>query len=183
MASYKYKDKNQFFNPAGTVAKGAKIKMEGDWMAASWMMANMPIDIRTSYIAAQTTIAKKLQTIIKNHIKNDDLGWRRLDPKTEARKGHGRPWYDTGAIYNNIDIITKGVNVFVGIQPGIMSYDGERTLTAIAASMEYGTGRMPARPLFLPSSKEIKRTYVNKVFGIHLTRKLLTKYGVRPSYR
>ena len=48
--------------------------------------------------------------------------------------------------------------------------------------MEYGTRKMVARPLFLPSSKELKRSYVNKVFGIHLTRKMLSKYGVRPKY-
>lgn len=179
----RYTDKKSFFNPAGTVAKGAQVKMEGNWTAMSWMMANMPADITTSYIAAQSTIGKKLVEIVKNHIKNSDLPWRALAQKTIDAKGHGRPWYDTGAIYNNIDIVTKGINVFVGVKSGVMHPKGKRTLTAVAASMEYGTSKMPARPLFLPSSKELKRSYVNKVFGIHLTRKLLTKYGVRPIYR
>lgn len=182
MSKYSYKNKKDFFNPAGTVTKGVKIKLEGNWTAISWMMASLPLDIKQSYIKAQITIAKKLKTIIKNHIKNNDLGWQELDSSTIRRKGHDRPWYDTGAIYNNIDIVTKGVNVFVGIKPGIMTYKGDRTLTAIAASMEYGTGKMPARPLFLPSSKEIKRSYVNRVLGQHLTRKILSKYGVRPRY-
>tara|TARA_R110002020_G_scaffold54690_5_gene152280 strand:- start:6576 stop:7121 length:546 start_codon:yes stop_codon:yes gene_type:complete len=178
----KYTDKRSFFNPAGNIAKGVKIKMEGKWTAASWMMASMPMDIRNSYIAAQVTIGKKLKQIIKDHIKNSDLGWEPLADSTRDRKGHGRPWYDTGAIYNNIDIITKGTNVFVGVRPGVMHPKGKRTLTAVAASMEYGTNKMVARPLFLPSSKELKRSYVNKVFGIHLTRKMLSKYGVRPKY-
>jgi hypothetical protein len=163
--------------------KGAQIKLEGDWGNMARMMNTMPLDIRTSYIKAQTTMAKRLQKIIKEHIMDNDMGWKALNKRTISIKGHGNPWYDTGAIYNNISIITKGMKVFVGIPKGSSSYDGKRSLQSIAGAMEYGTGKMTARPLFLPSSREIDQRYMQRVFGQHLTFKLRRKYGIKPKYR
>ena len=177
-----FKDARKTFN-TGSVTKGAKIKLEGNWESMSWMMKTMPLEIKQSYIKAQTTMAKRLRKIIREHINNNDMGWASLHKKTIERKGHNRPWYDTGSIYNNISIITKGTNVFVGVKEGLMSDDGRRSLAGIAGAMEYGTGKMTARPLFLPSSREIDQRYMQRVFGQHLTFKLRMKYGIKPRYR
>jgi hypothetical protein len=95
---------------------------------------------------------------VKKHIQSQDLGWPPLSRETIRKKGHPKIYVDSGAFVSNIKMQVKEgrfkTTIFVG--PTQQSTRTGLTFQQLAAYMEYGTSRMPARPVWRPSYDEVK---------------------------
>ncbi len=165
----------------GGVSTGVKFQLEGRWRAMNTAMGMLGPDIMMAYMSTQLEIAEKLLKIIKGHIYNQDLGWVPLADSTQKRKGHDNAYIDTGLLNNSITILTRGTRVTVGIPRNIQAKDGVY-LADIASMMEYGAGKMPARPLWGPSRDEMDRKTVTKIFATRLGG-ILLRHGITPAIR
>ena len=164
---------------------GVKFKLDGRWVGATRLISSLSPDIQLAYMTAQRQIAKRLLRIVKGHIRNQDL-WNGvpLSESTIGRKGHDKVYIDTGKYQRSIKIITRGFRIYVGIPKSVTNERGQ-SYGDIASMLEYGfmaqgKYKVPPRPLWEPSRKEISRRYVKRVFSLHLSKIMMTKYGVRP---
>jgi len=96
------------------------------------------------------SIGLRLERAFLQRIKDGDSMWAPLSPGWAAKKGHGNPWYHTGHLENTIEYDIEGDEVHVGILKHEAYPETGSTVAVVAASLEYGTRHIPARPLFRP---------------------------------
>lgn len=97
---------------------------------------------------------------LRGHIDSQDLGWTPLSPKTVALKGGDTTIYvETGTLRNGLTVrkikSSNSVTIFVGASPWKRHKKG-MPLSQLMIWLEYGTDKMPARPLIEPTSKEVE---------------------------
>lgn len=98
-------------------------------------------------------IGARLEKAFKEGIKTGDSSWAPLSPSWIEQKGHANPWYYTGRLEKAIEYEVNDDGVHVGILKHESYPDGE-TVASVAAQMEYGASKIPARPLFAPVFEE-----------------------------
>lgn len=101
-------------------------------------------------------IASLIQKDIVDAIENQTLEskWKPLSPNyLDKKKKSGlstKIWKATGNMQDSIYKINRKNKVLVGVT-GSRKYPGtNRTLLQVARELEYGTSKIPARPLFRP---------------------------------
>ena len=94
-------------------------------------------------------IGVRFEDELVKRIQEGDPKWAALSPEWIEKKGHGRKWYYTGRTEGAIKYKVKGSTIYAGWVDG-----GE--LADIAKYLEYGTSKMPARPLIVPVFEENK---------------------------
>lgn len=99
------------------------------------------------------TIGGMLKVALSDKIQKGDSSWAPLSKSWAEEKGHGRPWYYTGILGGSIDWKVENGVVSVGIIDAGSYRDGENIAT-VAHKLEYGFGKIPARPLFSPVANE-----------------------------
>lgn len=67
-----------------------------------------------------------------------------------------KTWKATGLLQKSIVAKRRAISYYVGIDPNKRYHNGAKVID-IAACMEYGTSRMPARPLFRPIFEDIRK--------------------------
>lgn len=107
-------------------------------------------------------LANEMKNLIKERI---DVQYRylRWDPLSpgylEFKKRHGLSediWKATGRLYDSIEAYPFGGTIIVGINPSA-HYDNGTNVLFVAKCMEFGTDKMPARPLFAPTVRYMRR--------------------------
>lgn len=88
-------------------------------------------------------------------IQDGDSAWAALSPEWVKKKGHGHQWYYTGRTEGAIKYKVEGKKVYAGW------VDGGET-AGIAKYLEYGTRKIPARPLLVPVFEENKDKVVKE---------------------
>lgn len=168
-----------------------EIALFGDWDKAIRMLNGLGPKIKKSSIAAQLKVCKEIQRRVKAHIRAQDLGWAPLSETYGRRKreaGLGsKTLFAYGTYYNAIDVWQKGNQhfVYVGVKKGIYTRDlrGRRTkmdVATIAALHELGSGKkLPRRPLWNPTIKEIGGTRGIKSMYLKSLKYWLRIYGVK----
>ena len=101
---------------------------------------------QTSKLGA--AIGARLETALVERIHTGDPGWAPLSAAWAEQKGHGNQWYYTGTLESAIKYEVRDEAVYVGI----VKPEGE--VGQIAMQLEYGTSKIPARPLFGPVASE-----------------------------
>ena len=107
-------------------------------------------------------LAKTMTRLLKYRIKTQYsyLKWAPLTPGyLEFKKRAGLSeniWEATGKLVNSITYYRQGSNYIVGIHPN-SKYKGGPSVLFVAKCMEFGTRNMPARPLFGPTVKFMRR--------------------------
>ena len=94
------------------------------------------------------------------HIDSQDLGWTPLADSTVILKGSSKIYVETGTLKNNLKVRkisapSMGYSIFIGANPWTTNKDGTK-LSDLMIWLEYGTSRMPARPLIRPTWDEVK---------------------------
>lgn len=98
----------------------------------------------------KTSIGLRLQKAFKQRIKEGDASWAPLSAGWAETKGHGNQWYYTGRLEKAIEYEIDDAGVRVGVlKPETYPESGEN-VARVALKLEYGTSRIPARPLFRP---------------------------------
>ncbi len=99
------------------------------------------------------TIGGLLEGALVDRIHSGDSSWAPLSQAWAEHKGHGNQWYYTGTLEGAIKYTRDGNTVYIGIIDAGSYRDGENIAT-VAMKLEYGSGNVPARPLFRPVAEE-----------------------------
>lgn len=67
-----------------------------------------------------------------------------------------KSWKATGLLQKSIVAKRRAISYYVGVDPNKRYRNGAKVID-IATCMEYGTSRMPARPLFRPIFEDIRK--------------------------
>lgn len=102
----------------------------------------------------KTSIGLRLQKAIKDKIKEGDPSWAPLSAEWAAEKGHSKPWYHTTRLEKAIEYEINDAGVRVGVLKHETYPETGSTVAVVGASLEYGTSKIPARPLFRPVFEE-----------------------------
>lgn len=131
----------------------------GDWNGAIKFFSRMGIEIKKKAVEAQWQSVKKLKQIVIGHLLAQDLNWGKLAPSTvkNKRENKGYVLIDTETYLNAIKVWKVGNTSFIGVKKGTMykRKTGNVNLERVAIWLEYGTRKMPARPLWGPSIDEM----------------------------
>jgi len=101
------------------------------------------------------SIGSRFERELSEGITRGDSSWAALSSEWIEEKGHARPWYYTGRTQGAIKYKLDGSKVYSGWVDG-----GE--VAEIAEYLEYGTSRIPARPLLRPVFEENKNDVVKE---------------------
>lgn len=99
------------------------------------------------------SIGLRFEKELSNRIKTGDSSWAPLSQKWAEKKGHIRQWYYTGRTRDAIKYKLDNNKVRSG-------WVDEGEVAGIAKMLEYGTTRMPARPLLRPVFEDNKKDVV-----------------------
>lgn len=100
--------------------------------------------------ALKESIGLRLQKAFLDRISAGDGSWAPLSDWTVEEKGHSNPWYHTGRLESAIEYEIDEDGVRVGVIKHNSYPESGESVASVAAAMEYGTSRIPARPLFGP---------------------------------
>lgn len=128
---------------------------------------NMP-DIIKGLSGKQTdaiaeTIGGMLEAALVDKIQSGVAG-PPLSKSWAEHKGHSNPWYYTGRLEGAIKYEVKDGVVNVGIIDAGSYRDGENVAT-VAMKLEYGSGKIPARPLFRPVAEDETKNVEKEAFN------------------
>lgn len=126
--------------------------MFGRWDLISDGFSGLDARVKSSAVWGQRKGAELIVKVAKAHINNQDLGWVPRSSTTES--GDGRILVDTEAYYGAIKAWKEGSTYHAGVPTSATNGKGT-PIYIYAIAHEYGLGRVPARPLWRPTLKEV----------------------------
>lgn len=170
-----------------------EISLFGDWDIALKALSKLPIAVAIGTQSGKLAAAEKIQALVKKNIRANgpqSIKWPDLGEKyakNKAAKGGNpeRKWYYTGTYYNNIKVIEKGKDIYVGVPRGVRGRVNKKkplTLGQIANILERGSAahNIKARPLWGPTFKEFggkKRVQYHIMW--HIRNSIFMSTGIR----
>lgn len=131
----------------------------GDWKGVEKFFGSLGIEMKKKISQAQWDICKKLRDTVIDHITAQDLNWEDLSERTVKLKKKNKDLIliDTETYVSNIKMWRANGVVNVGVKKGTTykRKSGSVSLERVAIWLEYGTSKMPARPLWNPSFEEL----------------------------
>lgn len=137
-------------------------KMMGDWNRAGIHLQNLAVKLRPAFQAQFDEDGEFVLKTMQGHIDKQDLSWTPLAERTIELKGGDTTIYvETGALRNGLSVrrIKSSVNgstIFVGASPW-KRHEGGMKLSDLLIWLEYGTDKIPPRPLVQPTMKEVEK--------------------------
>lgn len=157
------------------------VKKTGDWATVKQLIASLGGEMKIAREQSLMRWGLKAEAIAKQHISNQDLGWKPL--KARYLAGKIRQGYSnnilvrTGTYFRNITSYVVKDSAYAGIKRGLKDAEGNDTVS-IAKVHEYGSlsGRIPARPLWKPTFIEVfewhrKSNQPARIFAQNIKRK------------
>lgn len=126
---------------------------KGNWVMVERGIGNLSQAIQKGYDIGVKKFTNKLVRIIRKAIMSHQppagsgVSWRPL-----KRNHPGGIYYLKGSFYRFIGIYKYRGKILVGMPAGQKHYSG-LTANQLAILLEYGSDKIPARPLFRPSYK------------------------------
>lgn len=132
----------------------------GDWTRAGVVLQGLSVNLFPAFKAQILEDGEMIVETLKGHIEAQDLPWAPLADRTIAIKGHDTIYIETGYLMNNIKVrkvrsVANGLTIFVGANPWTRSPKGDK-LSDLMIWLEYGTSKMPPRPLIRPTWDEVE---------------------------
>lgn len=132
----------------------------GDWTRAGVVLQGLSVNIFPAFQAQILADGEMIVETLQGHIKAQDLPWAPLSERTIAIKGNDTIYIDTGILMNSIKVrrirsVANGITIFVGANPWTRSSGGHK-LSDLMIWLEYGTSKMPPRPLIRPTWDEVE---------------------------
>ena len=130
----------------------------GDWeQLQSWLTRVQSKNYLVAFEKDLKMIGDTIAEKVKEHIRTQDLKWVPLSPVTVGKKGSSIIYIDSGDYLKKIKtkIYPKddGTDLIVAV---IGRHRSGMSMQEIAVALEYGTSKIPARPLWRPTFAEIK---------------------------
>ena len=132
----------------------------GDWSRAGVALRGLSNNMTSVFTAVVDKDGEMIRERLVGHIDSQDLGWTPLADSTVILKGSSKIYVETGTLKNNLKVRkisapSMGYSIFIGANPWTTNKDGTK-LSDLMIWLEYGTSRMPARPLIRPTWDEVK---------------------------
>ena len=138
------------------------LKMTGDWNRAGLHLQNLSVKLRPAFQAQFDEDGKFVLEKMQSHIDKQDLSWTPLAERTiELKGGDDTIMIETGQLRNGLSVrriksSVKGSTIFVGASPW-KRHEGGMKLSDLLIWLEYGTDKMPPRPLVEPTIEEVQK--------------------------
>lgn len=133
------------------------VEFYGDWDSLqgwfAWLAAGGHVPAMEEALGK---IGVAVKQALQQHILNQDLPWAPLSDRTVRKKGHDTIYIETGRYVNSIEteVNSEGLEAAVSIFPTGKYSDGTK-VDKVAFDMEFGTSRMPSRPLWRRVAEEM----------------------------
>ena len=148
------------------MAKG--FKRTGNWSGVNKLVKSLATDIRGANRVTLMKVGLKAESIAVKHLRDQDLNWTPLRAQTIKSKvrrgGSNKTLINTTDYFQAITSYSDGSTAFAGVIKSAKNQDGTK-ITTIAMVHEFGSGDIPARPLWRPTFKETLNWIIkDKVF-------------------
>lgn len=137
------------------------IKLTRDWDKAVNFFNKIAIRLAPYFIAHLRENGEFVLEKMREHIDNQDLMWTPLSEKTvELKGGDTTILVETGELRNGLTVkrisTSKGMSFFVGASDTQTHHSG-MSIADLMIWIEYGTDKMPPRPLIKPTLEEVRK--------------------------
>lgn len=138
-----------------------KITLTDDWNKAGIYFQNLAVKLFPAYSARIWEDGEFILEKLQKHIDSQDLGWTPLAERTVALKGGDTTiLVDTGQLRNGLTVrrvksSATGSTIFIGASPW-KKHAGGMSMSDLMIWLEYGTDKLPPRPLIAPTYQEIQ---------------------------
>lgn len=137
------------------------IKRFGDWIKAGVVLKTINVQLKPAFEAQLKEDGELMLKSLLSHIDTQDLPWTPLSQRTiELKNGDDTIYVETGYLRNNLSVrkirsSSNSLTFFVGASPWKRTKEGVK-LSDLMIWLEYGTDRIPARPLIRPTWMEVE---------------------------
>ena len=137
------------------------LTLTGDWNRAGVYLRNLAVKLKPAFEAQLWEDGNLVLDTMRGHIDSQDLSWTPLAERTVELKGGDTTIYvETGELRNGLTVrriksSTKGSTIFVGASPW-KRHKGGMKMSELMIWLEYGTDKLPPRPLVEPTIEEVK---------------------------
>lgn len=138
------------------------LKLTGDWNRAGVYLKNLAIKLKPTFEAQLWEDGKLVLETMRGHIDSQDLNWTPLSDRTIELKGGDTTIYvETGQLRNGLTVrriksTVKGSTLFIGASPW-KRHEGGMKMSDLMIWLEYGTDKIPPRPLVQPTMEEVEK--------------------------
>lgn len=138
-----------------------RISKFGDWVRAGTILQGLSVSLCPAFKVQLQEDGELILKTILNHIDRQDLKWTPLADRTVELKGGDTTIYvETGYLKENLEVRRvkspkDGVTLFVGASAWKTTNSGVK-FSDLMIWLEYGTDKMPPRPLIRPSWEEVE---------------------------
>lgn len=135
--------------------------MTGDWNKAGVYLKSIQVKLNPMFQAQMDENGQLVLEKLQGHIDAQDLSWTPLAERTvELKHGDDTIYVESGYLRNNLSVrriksSVKGSTIFVGASPWKTHPSGAK-LSDVMVWLEYGTDKIPPRPLVRPTYEEVK---------------------------
>lgn len=137
------------------------ISTYGDWAKAGVVLKGLQVKLMPLAKAKLDEQGQLVLEKIQGHIDNQDLNWKPLSSSTVHRKGDDTIFVETGTLRNGISVrkiksAKDDYTIFVGASPWKKHAPSGLSMNDVLIYLEYGTSRIPPRPLVQPTFEELE---------------------------
>ncbi len=162
------------------------IKKIGEWDKVAELTKKLQPSLHRAVMAGQKATATKLQDILRDHLVNQDLRWKPLSEAYARRKRANKEMVlvERWKYFDAIRIEKRGDSYSIGIRKDryystikggriplykvALFHEGKPQITNL-----FGKGiKLPVRPLWGPSAKELNKIGIDKFFVKEIRRQL-----------
>lgn len=151
----------------------------GDWVQAGVVLQSLQTKLAPIAEAQLRSDGELILNRLREHIIYQDLKWTPLSETTiRLKNGYDDIYIDSGFLYDNLEVrkvkSSKGnLTIFIGASPWSYHPEAKAKLSDLLIWLEYGTDKIPPRPLIQPTWDEIEPIIKNNwraVLGNLVTR-------------
>lgn len=142
------------------------IRKYGDWVKAGTVLQALSVNIYPAFTAQLQEDSDLVLKTMVGHIDAQDLSWTPLSKKTIELKGGNETIYvETGWLRDNLSVrkvksSSNNFTMFIGASPWKRTPEGVK-FSDLMIWLEYGTDKIPPRPLIRPTWDEVKPVIQN----------------------
>lgn len=137
------------------------LNLTGDWNKAGVYMKSLAVKLKPAFEAQLWEDGQLVLEKMRGHIDSQDLSWTPLSERTiELKGGDDTIYVETGQLRNGLTVrriksSAKGSTIFVGASPW-KRHNGGMKMSDLLIWLEYGTDKIPPRPLVQPTIEEVE---------------------------
>lgn len=137
------------------------LTLTGDWNRAGVYLRSLAVKLKPVFEAQLWEDGQFVLEKMRSHIDSQDLSWTPLAERTiELKGGDDTIYVETGALRNGLTVrrvksSTKGSTLFIGASPW-KRHEGGMKMSELMIWLEYGTDKIPPRPLVQPTIEEVE---------------------------